>query len=1101
VTDNIGGATYQLEIDDSRFTASALRAEGVKQQLVNNFKQVDAASAGASRGIGGFDSTIHGLGRTSLAVALGMGGLNIAVTGLHAALKNTIAAAAEDAASQARLQAAVAASGASYAAYATQLDAVIKKGQERGFTDDQTRSGLAILIAQTDSVGEATKRYAIAQDLARGAGIDVVTASRLLGKITEENVTALQRYGITVKAGATETEALAAVQRKFAGQAQAFADSPAGQFARTTDSIREAGESLGRVLLPAVVQVSSEIAAGAGHLEDFTGKLEGAGNVAGDLFPSLTTGAVAFGIALGAIRISEFALGVERAVAARIALARLAPFETFGSGSTGQLPVRVATGGGIGAVFAGINPATAAVAAATVAVVGLDLAARHFTGGGIVDYLTGETQAHKRAAAAIRDQGDAVADLKRLTDLGVSSASANALELQKISENIAKAQATANARLAEAQTKLSAVSRDERVRGASIIAGGQRDFMNTQLDQAAKNVRDLHLSYADLSAFAARNPLLGSRLDTDLKLAYADLVLVKGQIGATADVLRTARTEFDKGLQLATGELNRPNPVAEQLKVQLLGLEQLKRTAQEVGDTEGVQKLDAQIASLNSTIADIEAPTKLAQQAVIAWGASAETAAGADATAINAAKDATARLADAITTLPPEATIKLSLLDPEHIRDLITAMAAGLSFEVAVKLVSGTPSQVQENLAGAWTGTTPGSAAAKAVEGIATTPGDAWNRWMAEAKRQADNAAGAAHNFASGAAAAGGAAAKAEDPLLALAAAFDAFHAQTGGTPADFRVALRLGQDRLDLDQRLADVQTALNVSTMEAGNAGYQLQLTYAAIAEEAVRSGSTVEQVTARMFEGILGQAKSALDGILNAPTRESTQMQLQIDLLQRQADLLTRGGAKTTAGKGETLTAQDRQLIAVQAQIKALELEQKIRQDDLAIMRDQAVLADKTLRTDRDLAAADVWLTGVVGNLSGTVMALDKAMGGLLGTLAGGIGHAALGGLHSGLTLLGERGPELANLGSGSMVMPADVTRLMLNPGIVMPEFKMPSFTSREGGGSPVTIQQHFTINADMADAAINNLVRKVEQANERSLLRAMRGGSLAPTGSNR
>lgn len=51
----------------------------------------------------------------------------------------------------------------------------------------------------------------------------------MVGKVNEENVEAFKRLGITIGEEAVETEALAAVQAKFAGQADTYAKSTAGQ--------------------------------------------------------------------------------------------------------------------------------------------------------------------------------------------------------------------------------------------------------------------------------------------------------------------------------------------------------------------------------------------------------------------------------------------------------------------------------------------------------------------------------------------------------------------------------------------------------------------------------------------------------------------------------------------------------------------------------------------------------------------------------------------------------------------------------------------------------------------------------------------------------
>ena len=174
-----------------------------------------------------------------------------ALSNLPALLGSMTAAAAEDAASVARLKQAVDNTGESWAKHAASMEAVIAKGQALAFTDDQTRSGLAILTAQTGSATEAQSRYALAMDLARGANIDVVTASRLLGKVTDENVNVLNRYGISVAKGSSETELFGAIADKFGGQALAFANSEAGRMEIMTDKLGEAKEEIGKGLIPA----------------------------------------------------------------------------------------------------------------------------------------------------------------------------------------------------------------------------------------------------------------------------------------------------------------------------------------------------------------------------------------------------------------------------------------------------------------------------------------------------------------------------------------------------------------------------------------------------------------------------------------------------------------------------------------------------------------------------------------------------------------------------------------------------------------------------------------------------------------------------------
>lgn len=222
--------------------------------LITGKDQASKVLNGVKDSAGGLGGALKNVG-TIASGFLAAGAIQQGAGALVGFLQSATKAALEDAASTARLQKAVENTGASYGAYSKALDQVISKGQKLAFTDDQTRDSMSLLIAQTGSVEEATKRYALAQDLARGANIDVVTASKLLGKVTEENVNVLARYGISMKEGASETELFGAIQAKFGGQAATFADTTAGKWQQAQIRFGEMKEALGAQLLPVMTKV------------------------------------------------------------------------------------------------------------------------------------------------------------------------------------------------------------------------------------------------------------------------------------------------------------------------------------------------------------------------------------------------------------------------------------------------------------------------------------------------------------------------------------------------------------------------------------------------------------------------------------------------------------------------------------------------------------------------------------------------------------------------------------------------------------------------------------------------------------------------------
>ena len=217
---------------------------------------------------GGVGSKLGEVGRTAAGFVIGS-----ALTNLPGKLIEMAKGAAEDAASTAKLQQAVTNAEGSFDGHAAAIDTAISNGQKLAFSDDQVRDGLAILTATTGDADEAMRRIGIAQDLARGTGMDLVTASKLVGRVNDENVNVLSRYGIQVDKNATAQDLLNAVDGKFGGQAATFAASDAGKMAIMTDKVGELQEQLGAYLIPvlslAVGAIIGIVDAGARFLSVF----------------------------------------------------------------------------------------------------------------------------------------------------------------------------------------------------------------------------------------------------------------------------------------------------------------------------------------------------------------------------------------------------------------------------------------------------------------------------------------------------------------------------------------------------------------------------------------------------------------------------------------------------------------------------------------------------------------------------------------------------------------------------------------------------------------------------------------------------------------
>lgn len=200
-------------------------------------------------------------------------------------------AAADDEQATARLQQTVKNLGGDYDGLMGKVNSQIDAGQKLAFSDDEVRDSFQYLAQATNDADEAMRRQKIAMDLSRGANISLDAASKMLGKTSEENINTLKKLGIEVAEGASEADVLAGVQARFAGQADAFASSTAGQFAQAKLAMGEIVEGIGGAVLPILSKVGTVVAANLPAIQAFVGGF--AEQISGVLIPVIE-GAVAF---------------------------------------------------------------------------------------------------------------------------------------------------------------------------------------------------------------------------------------------------------------------------------------------------------------------------------------------------------------------------------------------------------------------------------------------------------------------------------------------------------------------------------------------------------------------------------------------------------------------------------------------------------------------------------------------------------------------------------------------------------------------------------------------------------------------------------------
>lgn len=231
----------------------------------------------------------------------------ILASSLVTGLGNVARMAAEDEANTEKLRIAVENTGTAYADLEPIIAARIKQGQDLAFSDDKTRDALAALAATTGSTESALRLLGQAQDLSRAKNMDLTAAAELVGKVAMGNTSILKRYGVVLDEGAGATEALAALQQKFGGQAEAYGNTTKAAIERTKDSIDEWRESVGAALGPAgqylalLGDMSPAVTAVSGALGLLTPAMWGAvGSFIAAAAPviAVTVAVVAVGVAL-----------------------------------------------------------------------------------------------------------------------------------------------------------------------------------------------------------------------------------------------------------------------------------------------------------------------------------------------------------------------------------------------------------------------------------------------------------------------------------------------------------------------------------------------------------------------------------------------------------------------------------------------------------------------------------------------------------------------------------------------------------------------------------------------------------------------------------
>lgn len=199
------------------------------------------------------------IGAGAAVTAGAIGAVTTAASQFADVIGDSVKAAMADEASQQRLRTALLANVPAWDGNTKSIEKTLKARENLGFADDETRDSLARIVAATHDVNAALRIQATAMDLARFKGISLADASDALIKVEGGQYRALKALGIVLKEGATQQDALNAVQKVAAGQAAAYADTTEGKLLVAQTKINEAMETFGYTILPAVGEALSTI--------------------------------------------------------------------------------------------------------------------------------------------------------------------------------------------------------------------------------------------------------------------------------------------------------------------------------------------------------------------------------------------------------------------------------------------------------------------------------------------------------------------------------------------------------------------------------------------------------------------------------------------------------------------------------------------------------------------------------------------------------------------------------------------------------------------------------------------------------------------------
>lgn len=242
-------------------------------EIIGDSRKLERALGRSEKSLKRFGKATDSLGRGgglvgALGGASGVAGL-AGGAGLTFALGKAMAAAKESQIVMGQTGVAVDALGLDFASNAKRIEqAAEDMSFATAFDDEDVLRSFQVFVRQTKDIDEAFKRVELSSDVARGRYISLEQATQLVTKAGMGQVGALRRAGIQIDKTATATEALAALQKNYAGAAKQYST----EGAAAADRFKTALEGLAEEAGPPVLDFLAELTDGlTGVIRGFNG--------------------------------------------------------------------------------------------------------------------------------------------------------------------------------------------------------------------------------------------------------------------------------------------------------------------------------------------------------------------------------------------------------------------------------------------------------------------------------------------------------------------------------------------------------------------------------------------------------------------------------------------------------------------------------------------------------------------------------------------------------------------------------------------------------------------------------------------------------------